>query len=423
MQPLDNDMDDLFREAAENYPLRISGGDWDKIAGALSAQHSPQPQKAESAKKKYLWLLLVLLAPLVCNIYNKSSDGSNAKISSGLVKDTENKVAYPQKENASSDVNSTPGSVTTAAGNADSLQSNTTSGSYDPATFSSDLSAYVNKNTITKKSKTAVQVTSPQGEEENNAGDMEMPVIADPVIKNEPVVEEVNKKQDKASGNIIGEEKKDSSSAKNVKKEKKSKPAEKRLYINLLAGPDASKVKGRTAGKPGGSAGLTLGFNINRHFAVEAGALYSTKHYSTAFTYFDNSKTQWPSNRIIKIVDGTCRMIEIPVTVRYNFNVTAQSKFFAAAGLSSYLMKNEDYDYKYTFTASSAQYEMYKSYKKSGNNVLSVLQLSAGWQRNIGRFGAVRVQPYYNIPLSGVGIGKLPLSGAGLLAGISVPIK
>jgi hypothetical protein len=423
MQPLDNDMDDLFREAAENYPLRVSGADWDKIAGALSTQLILQPPEAKSNKKKYLWLLLLLLVPLMCNIYNKFSGSSNEKIAARLLSNPEKKTEDQKKGNASLNPNSIATSPAPASDNTNTLQSNTPSDTYDPATFSSDLSAYVNKNITGEKSKAAIQIISLQDEEENNTADIEVPVNDPSLISNELPVEEINAKTTKAPGNVIDQQKKEPSLEKNAKKEKQSKPAEKKLYFNLLAGPDASKVKGRAAGKMGGSVGLTLGFNINKHFAVEAGALYSTKHYSAEYTYFDNSKTQWPSNRIIKIVDGTCRMVEIPITVRYNFNATAKSKFFAAAALSSYLMKKEDYDYKYTFAASSTQHEMYKSYKKSGNNMLSVLQLSAGWQRNIGRFGAVRVQPYYNVPLTGVGIGKLPLSGAGILAGISIPIK
>ena len=61
MQQADSDMDDLFRKAAQDYPLKTDNADWEKVRSYLS----PAAGIAETASpkknyKKFLWLLLLL---------------------------------------------------------------------------------------------------------------------------------------------------------------------------------------------------------------------------------------------------------------------------------------------------------------------------------------------------------------------------
>jgi hypothetical protein len=61
-------MDDLFRQASDQYPLRTNSSDWDKLSGALEANPSlisPQANDEQDNKrrrKRILWLFLPLLA-------------------------------------------------------------------------------------------------------------------------------------------------------------------------------------------------------------------------------------------------------------------------------------------------------------------------------------------------------------------------
>ena len=64
MQYVNDDMDELFREAAEKYPLDTSGADWDSVQKLMPADGSAAvivPDKR--ANKKRYWLLLLLLIP------------------------------------------------------------------------------------------------------------------------------------------------------------------------------------------------------------------------------------------------------------------------------------------------------------------------------------------------------------------------
>ena len=40
MQYIDNDMDDLFRKAAKDYPLNTNSGDWEEVVKKIAANDS-----------------------------------------------------------------------------------------------------------------------------------------------------------------------------------------------------------------------------------------------------------------------------------------------------------------------------------------------------------------------------------------------
>ncbi len=61
MLNLNEDMDDLIRQSAEDYPLKIEGEDWDKVQGAMQSTTVLE----EPGERKRDWWLLLLLIPLL----------------------------------------------------------------------------------------------------------------------------------------------------------------------------------------------------------------------------------------------------------------------------------------------------------------------------------------------------------------------
>jgi hypothetical protein len=112
-------------------------------------------------------------------------------------------------------------------------------------------------------------------------------------------------------------------------------------------------------------------------------------------------------------------MIELPVSLRYSFSEGKKKNFFAGAGLSSYLMQEENYQYTYRYLSSGYRTTYHKTYKNQSRNWFSVMQLSAGFLSPLGKIGSLRVEPYYTFPLGGIGYGELPLSSFGLRVGIT----
>lgn len=436
MQFENDDMEELFREAAENYPLKITGADWNKVSEALK-QRDAATLNHPGSRKNMLWLLLLLFIPLLCTVFNKGDRNA----ASETILAANNKAPGVSGENnpdQSAGGNVEPGlnrgnqnnavspAGTTNATNQLNRNERTNNLQHSNARYRINISGDVGANSdittandpVVLNGELKTEISSPELNQGNGINsNNKVNVVPAPVNTEKKITEQETKP-------IQTNDTKDTKTVAQKQQNKKQKTP--KIYLSLLAAPDFSRVKNASVKHVGISAGVSAGYNISKHFAVELAALYSKKHYESDYKYFNNSKTNWPSNAQISGLRGTCQMIELPVTLRYNFNILHKNKFFAGAGLSSYNMKKESYDYAYSYSSGyggTVQREAYRSYNNSSKNWLSVLQLSAGWQRGLGKKIALRVQPYYNIPLKGVGIGSLPISGAGVLAGFTVPIK
>jgi hypothetical protein len=111
-------------------------------------------------------------------------------------------------------------------------------------------------------------------------------------------------------------------------------------------------------------------------------------------------------------------MFEIPVAIRYDFISRNNHGFFAKAGLSTYLMKKENYNY--LVDNGGVQGSHNATYDNGlQNNIFSIVQLSAGYELAISRKTKIRFEPYVKIPMQGVGVGSMPISSTGLYLGIS----
>jgi hypothetical protein len=112
-------------------------------------------------------------------------------------------------------------------------------------------------------------------------------------------------------------------------------------------------------------------------------------------------------------------MWEIPLNVRYTFNPAGKTRWFATAGLSTYLMNRE----KYTYEAKYYNYPntWYKSvdWKTPSQYPFSLIGFSAGFEQRLGGVGNLRIEPYVRVPLGGIGTGSLPIMSTGINIGIT----
>src|SRR3954471_14954944 len=114
MQSLNDDMDELFRRAADEYPLNTDGSDWNKLMQKL---HQVKDELPETEKKQndfnYLWFLLLLPLGFICgrDLGNKPIDLDRNTEKSAA---TSRVVSPPSDKTASAgDVESVPGKSTT----------------------------------------------------------------------------------------------------------------------------------------------------------------------------------------------------------------------------------------------------------------------------------------------------------------------
>jgi hypothetical protein len=190
-------------------------------------------------------------------------------------------------------------------------------------------------------------------------------------------------------------------------------------YFGVIGAPDLSKVKFQSTKGVGTTLGVLLGYSFNDRWAIESGVyLDQKKYYSNAEYFSKEGYTAYPGNTLLN-VNGTCKMLEIPLNLRYNFSKSERMKWFATAGFSTYLMFNENYTGNYEGTATGYVWSKPWGISKPSQYWFSIVNISAGFEQHIGKIGNLRIEPYLRLPLSGIGTGRLPIMSAGLNIGIT----
>lgn len=161
--------------------------------------------------------------------------------------------------------------------------------------------------------------------------------------------------------------------------------------------------------------GAGIGFQVNKKISLQTGFYAGRKKYIGGSDDYNAKPGSYWSMVDIKKVDASCLVYDIPVTIRYNFVQKSSLIFYGTAGLSSYIMKKEDYNYHYTYN--NNYYEKAKSY--TGNkNIFSMFSISTGIEKKLAPQFSFLAEPYLSFPLSGVGEGSVKLYSAGLQIGI-----
>ncbi len=200
----------------------------------------------------------------------------------------------------------------------------------------------------------------------------------------------------------------------NSKKPKTASSKPGRLSIYASLGPDISSIGLQNPGRIKMQYGVGVGFDITKHLTIRSGLYVSRKVYTADSADYHPPKVFWSYFSNLQTIDANCLVYEIPVSLAYRFGETRKHGWFLAAGLSSYLMKKETYDYNYKDSWNQPQ-SYRRSYNNENNHYFSVLGISGGYQYRVNDRFSLLAEPYMKLPLGGFGFGKVRLSSAGLL--------
>ncbi len=426
-----NDIEQIIKNAAEVYQPAFEEESWKKMEAMLD--------KEKDRKRPFIfwiwWLLPVLIGAGVIGFYslNKNADRNGVALQEDHTPGAEKNSAQIAESNIITDSPKAPDSKNKQVSVTDHVQDRN-----EPAAelMKKSLVSVKEKNRQNKKEplfsknklsdkvngKLNARITTagPVYEEANDEklSDSNVPELTQnksnaAVEKEEVIIVKVDayKAGEKEVEKII-----DSVMAVNSS-DKRTKNKQYRFYIIAAAGPEVSGVKLFSSDKTTGKAGLALGYQINKKLSVQAGFFVSNKKYvATGSDYKTKPGTYW-STVDIKKITANCRVYEIPVSVRYDFTAGKKLHIFASAGLSSYIMKKEDYRLYYDRYGSPHQAEIYYSGNK---NLFTVLRLSAGVEKKISNQVAVFASPGIAIPLTGVGEGEVKLYSTDMIIGLKI---
>ncbi|MCB9267651.1 MAG: hypothetical protein H6558_21720 [Lewinellaceae bacterium] len=111
---------------------------------------------------------------------------------------------------------------------------------------------------------------------------------------------------------------------------------------------------------------------------------------------------------------GLCNMLEIPVLLKYYPGGYSGKGFFVSAGASSYVFLMEEYWYEYA--AEDPDLIRWWQTGKDQAHWFAFGQLAAGYQASLSKRWALQVEPYLQIPFSGVGHGQVEIYSLGINA-------
>ena len=422
MQHANDDMDSLMRKAGVDYPLFTGSADWSKLAAAMEAgEGKPLPKRNYG---KYLGLILVFLLPWFLTQFDPqklNGSGTGTKETT-----TNEKIITGQtgKENETVNVFN-PAETNEPHGG---IVINT------PENRGSSISL-VNSKPSQKQDRRRKQSTVP----------VERPgkpstITATQTETNQAALQESkNKSQTNTAigGSIAGknaiendntpvatpadkvENKQETTTTTAAVPSTVSTQPRKKFYLGLVGGMNFTTIKMQEVSEIGSDFGLIAGYKFSKGWSIEAGVLSSKKYYYSDGEYLNNPKIYLPPNTKITAVQGDCRMIEIPLVLKYDFGFKKSHNWFASAGISSFLMKQEDYAYDYYYTTTGTTQTYSKTYENESKDWAAVMQISAGYMRSIPLGMNLRLEPFIQIPLKGAGYGNLPLTSAGLRLGIT----
>jgi hypothetical protein len=194
----------------------------------------------------------------------------------------------------------------------------------------------------------------------------------------------------------------------------------KRLYIGAFIAPELISVKFQPVKKPSFNLGVLVGYRLSDKIGLELGATLAHKYYYTNGKYIAPNSIRRDNSTILN-VDAFTSITEMPLTVQYAIKNEKNIRIFVSAGCVSYAIHKEHYNYTYTKDGEEKQSIRY--YHKASNNWFSNAQIGLGYEYKMKKIGNITIEPYYRIPLKGIGISDLPITSIGINFALTKNLK
>jgi hypothetical protein len=222
--------------------------------------------------------------------------------------------------------------------------------------------------------------------------------------------------QQKGKDTVKSEATKDNNVAQLKPKPGKQKKAA--FAITFTAMPDLSTVGIKKAGKVEVAYGAGLSYTINK-FSIRSGFYVGRKIYTAGPDDYHPPKHNWTYYVDLDKVDANCKVYEIPLLIGYNITETKKYNWFISTGLSTYIMRNETYDYYYKDNTGANGWSK-TVINNQNKHFFSIVNLSTGYERKLTNTLSLTAEPYLKVPVDGIGFGKIQLNSAGIAVTLSI---
>lgn len=198
--------------------------------------------------------------------------------------------------------------------------------------------------------------------------------------------------------------------------QRESEDVHNRWMVSVAVAPDFSRTTYSGYDSPGDAFGVFVHYQFMKRWSVSTGILRSDKKYWGYGDEYNPPPGYWDyvTNGVVpEKVDGNCLVLEVPLSLAYNFVETRRSRVFATAGISSYFMRSEEYTY--TFDEPNPGSANGWSTDKPSSYWFGIGSLSVGYDFRVSPTLSFGLEPYYRIPFAEVGWANVDLYSLGFL--------
>lgn len=186
--------------------------------------------------------------------------------------------------------------------------------------------------------------------------------------------------------------------------------------VRLMMAPDINTVGSSNPFALGDSYGVLFEYQFINRLRVQVGAVRTVKKYVSGPADYYNPIGFWTYGVKPATIQADCKILDLPLNVRWDAIRRSRYDLFINSGLSSYLMLNERYDYKYA-PPNDNNTHLKQNWEKSrgSDHFFSTFNLSVGYERQLQKGFTVQIEPYLKLPIKGVGFAAVDIYSTGLL--------
>lgn len=447
----DKEFENLFKRSSEQYPLKTDSADWEDV---LSKLEEKEERKSFAFRKKTLLaILLLLLVGIISSVVtdliirrslnSKTIDKPSTNKINTVTPETKetNKIAdavykkvidslkrYPNLPGSNIKKYAIPFKPAAATRHQHTNRKAAQINKINTLVFSkptekqaleqdqpakSNVAGTANKTVAsTSEDKNALRVYENSSDRTNKDTVPMAPkknISSSVITLSEPVTLKLSTV--KENSNIA----KDTIKVGGALKPKTSMPyLNKHFYFGAMYAKDESSIKLEPNRGNGYSLAIVAGYRFNKKLSIETGIHIEKKEYYTSGEHFIN-KTVLPTTGKLLWVESENELIEIPITLKADILHKGRHNLFATIGLSSYLVNKEYYEFEEEINGVLSDGSVL--YTNNTHTLFATTNFSLGYQFWVGKIGSLRIEPYLNLPLKGIGKSQEPIISRGVYLG------
>lgn len=186
------------------------------------------------------------------------------------------------------------------------------------------------------------------------------------------------------------------------------------MVLTLHGSSDMSSVGLDLITRMGWKAGINIGYQFRDRWEISTGLAWSLKKFVGEGKDYNVSEGFWVDDIIPMSMDAKCGIIEIPLDFRYFHSGYLNDGFEISFGLRSYMIHSEWYGFEYDPTIQRDDLLLEQVKENKNKNWVGSFNFSVGYHKVLSNHLGISISPYVQIPITGIGEGKVNLYSAGV---------